>query len=82
MRKFAQCENSPNAKIRPMRKFAKCGHPSREHVAIARHRRAEVAGSSPARGRCYDHNFLRFLTIFGEKIGVFLKNQWYDQIFT
>jgi hypothetical protein len=24
-------------------------------------------------GRCYDHNFLRFLTIFGEKIGVFLK---------
>jgi hypothetical protein len=29
------------------------------------------------RGRCYDHNFLRFLTIFGEKIGVFLKNQCY-----
>jgi hypothetical protein len=25
------------------------------------------------RGRCYDHNFLRFSTIFGEKIGVFLK---------
>jgi hypothetical protein len=23
----------------------------------------------------YDHNFLRFLPIFGEKIGVFLKNQ-------
>jgi hypothetical protein len=23
------------------------------------------------RDRCYDHNFLRFLTIFGEKIGVF-----------
>jgi hypothetical protein len=34
-----------------------------------------------ARGRCYDHNFLRFLTIFGEKIGVFLKNQCYDQNF-
>jgi hypothetical protein len=33
------------------------------------------------RGRCYDHNFLRFLTIFGEKIGVFLKNQCYDQNF-
>jgi hypothetical protein len=32
-------------------------------------------------GRCYDHNFLRFLTIFGEKIGVFLKNQCYDQNF-
>jgi hypothetical protein len=26
------------------------------------------------RGRCYDHNFLRFLPILGEKIGVFLKN--------
>jgi hypothetical protein len=24
-------------------------------------------------GRCYDHNFLRFSPIFGEKIGVFLK---------
>jgi hypothetical protein len=32
-------------------------------------------------GRCYDHNFLRFLTIFGEKIGVFLENQCYDQNF-
>jgi hypothetical protein len=32
------------------------------------------------RGRCYDHNFLRFLP-FGEKIGVFLKNQCYDQNF-
>jgi hypothetical protein len=31
-------------------------------------------------GRCYDHNFLRFLPIFGEKIGVFLKNQCYDPI--
>jgi hypothetical protein len=30
---------------------------------------------------CYDHNFLRFSTIFVEKIGVFLKNQCYDQIF-
>jgi hypothetical protein len=33
------------------------------------------------RGRCYDHNFLRFVPIFGEKIGVFLKNQSYDKIF-
>jgi hypothetical protein len=32
------------------------------------------------RGRCYDHNFLRFSTIFGEKIGVFPINQCYDQI--
>jgi hypothetical protein len=28
--------------------------------------------------RCYDHNFRRFLPIYGEKIGVFLKNQCYD----
>jgi hypothetical protein len=34
------------------------------------------------RGRCYDHNFLRFLPIFGENIGVFLKNQCYDQLFS
>jgi hypothetical protein len=33
------------------------------------------------RGRCYDHNFLRFFPIFGEKIGVFLKYQCYDQLF-
>jgi hypothetical protein len=33
------------------------------------------------RGRCYDHNFLRFLPIFCEKIGVFRKNQCYDQNF-
>jgi hypothetical protein len=32
-------------------------------------------------GRCYDHNFLQFFTIFGEKIGVFLKYQCYDQLF-
>jgi hypothetical protein len=32
-------------------------------------------------GRCYDHKFRRFLTIFGKKIGVFLKNQSYDRHF-
>jgi hypothetical protein len=32
-------------------------------------------------GRCYDHNCLRFSTIFGGKIGVFLKNECFDQIF-
>jgi hypothetical protein len=35
----------------------------------------------PSRGRCYDHNFKRFSTIFAEKIGVFLTNQCYDQNF-
>jgi hypothetical protein len=34
------------------------------------------------RGRCYAHNFLRFLPIFGEKNGVFLKIQCYDQLFS
>jgi hypothetical protein len=33
-------------------------------------------------GRCYDHNVLRFSPIFGEKIGVFLQNQFYDQLFS
>jgi hypothetical protein len=37
--------------------------------------------SNTARGRCYDHNFRRFLPIFGEKFGAFLKNQCYDQNF-
>jgi hypothetical protein len=32
-------------------------------------------------GRCYNHNFRRFSTFFGGKIGVFLKNQCYDQMF-
>jgi hypothetical protein len=40
-----------------------------------------AGGSRVARGRCYDHNFLRFLPIFSEKIGVFLKNHCYDHIF-
>jgi hypothetical protein len=45
-----------------------------------------IVSTHSTRGRCYnhncyDHNFLQFLTIFGEKIGVFLKNQCYDQIF-
>jgi hypothetical protein len=30
-----------------------------------------------SRGRCYDHNFLGFWPIFGEKIGIFLKKQCY-----
>jgi hypothetical protein len=28
-----------------------------------------------------DHNFLRYVPIFGEKIGDFLKNQCYDEIY-
>jgi hypothetical protein len=36
----------------------------------------------PIRGRCYDHNFLQFFPIFGEKIGGFLKYQCYDQLFS
>jgi hypothetical protein len=44
----------------------KSGNPDEQHSHVH------------TRGRCYDHNFLRFSTIFGEKIGVFLKNQCYD----
>jgi hypothetical protein len=32
--------------------------------------------------RCYDHNFMRFLPIFSDKIGVFLKNQCHDNFFS
>jgi hypothetical protein len=32
------------------------------------------------RGRCYDNNFPRTLQISSKKIGVFLKNQCFDQI--
>jgi hypothetical protein len=42
---------------------------------------SRVLGGRVTRDRCYDHNFLLFLTIFGEKIGVFLKNQCYDVTF-
>jgi hypothetical protein len=42
-------------------------------------RAVKLEKSRVTRGRCYDHNFLRFSTIFGDKIGVFLKNQCYDQ---
>jgi hypothetical protein len=38
-------------------------------------------GSISCRGWCYDHNFLRFSTIFGERIGIFLINQCHDPIF-
>jgi hypothetical protein len=31
------------------------------------------------RGRSYDHNFMQFLPIFGENIGVFLNNQCFFQ---
>jgi hypothetical protein len=35
------------------------------------------------RGRCYDHNFLRFSQIFREKnVFFFLKNQCYDNFCT
>jgi hypothetical protein len=44
-------------------------------------KRGRGGGVSVTRGRCYDHNFLRFSPIFGEIIGVFLKYQCYDQFF-
>jgi hypothetical protein len=44
--------------------------------------KAQAAEQTVARGRCYDHNFLRFFPIFSEKIGVLLKYQCYDQLFS
>jgi hypothetical protein len=43
------------------------GHPGK-FAQSGRSSRLKLAG-----GRCYDHNFLRFWPIFGEKIGVFSK---------
>jgi hypothetical protein len=54
-----------------------CRKLERLHRNKIQSRRATV---SVTRGRRYDHNFLRFLPIFGEKIGGFLKDQCYDQI--
>jgi hypothetical protein len=42
---------------------------------------AQIAKIRPIWGRCYDHNFLQFLPMFGEIICVFLKNQCYDHNF-
>jgi hypothetical protein len=39
-----------------------------------------TAGSWPG-GRCYDHNFLRFLPNFGEKMAFFLKTNVMVQMF-
>jgi hypothetical protein len=41
----------------------------RSQASFIRH---ALKNSDHSRDRCYDHNFLRFSTIFGEKIGVFL----------
>jgi hypothetical protein len=41
----------------------------------------QLAKIHPIWGRCYDHNFLRFSTIFCKKLAFFLKNQCYDQNF-
>jgi hypothetical protein len=43
------------------------------YIMVSRRLELWVVRSNPTMGRCYDHNFLRFSTIFGEKIGVFLK---------
>jgi hypothetical protein len=42
---------------------------------------ARMVPSPWYRGRYYDHNFLRFFQILCKQIGVFLKNQCYDQTF-
>jgi hypothetical protein len=47
----------------------------------AGHRTTKKKFVTPTRGRCCAHYFMRFFPIFGEKIVVFLKYQWYDQLF-
>jgi hypothetical protein len=42
---------------------------------------AVMIGIHLPRGRCYDHNFRRFLSNFWRKNGVFLKNRCYDYNF-
>jgi hypothetical protein len=44
----------------------------RRAVGAANHVTANVE-TRVTRGRCYDHNFLRFSTIFGEKLAFFSK---------
>jgi hypothetical protein len=48
-----------------------------ELLAVKGALKAQQKVETWTRGRCYDHNFLRFSTIFG----VFLKNQCYDNNF-
>jgi hypothetical protein len=40
-----------------------------------------ISFSKPSRSRYYNHNFLHFSAVFGEKFCVFLKNQCYNEIF-
>jgi hypothetical protein len=42
----------------------------------------KLVSISPGVDVIYDHNFLRFFPIFAEKIGVILKYQCYDQLFS
>jgi histone deacetylase 3 len=59
------------------------GHPMKPHrlsvthslvLNYGLHKKMQVRQAvRVTRGRCYDHNFLRFLPIFCEKIGIFLK---------
>jgi hypothetical protein len=59
-------------------------HPLPRRNSISRPRTPQVESiplDHTAWSRCYDQIFLRFSTIFGEKIGVFLKNPCYDHNF-
>jgi hypothetical protein len=42
----------------------------------------ETVNKISSRGRCYDHDFLRFSPIFRQKLAIFLKNNVYFKIIT
>jgi hypothetical protein len=43
-------------------------------IGITSDNPVQLAKNRPIWGRCYDHNFLRFSPIFGEKMAFFSKN--------
>jgi hypothetical protein len=69
--------------IKPFQVAFACSHKRNGFVGSQQRFSTSMAfdRESCLQGRCYDHNFLRFSPIFGEKIGVFLKKQCSDQCF-
>jgi hypothetical protein len=70
-------DNGPDKKPHSILTYAN-GPGAPQHFTIENE---EASFAHSVWDRCYDHNFLRFSPIFGEKIGVFLKKkQCYEQI--
>jgi hypothetical protein len=89
------CLEQQGQSQRILERLAECAHVPKSAEERGVRQVREVIGGTDGRqpetaaglakvvtwNRRYDHNFRRFSTIFGEKIGVFLKKQCYDQIF-